>query len=249
MNEENVLRPWVARRVKSYLQLSSVLFVILGIIRGYGLLGPTSARTLILVNFLLMWVLPFAFLTKTGRREMGLKSPANKPWLLWGFLLGLGIAFLYFLLGFGLYGTTIDNWFVNIGTQFLPEDSSSWGMSNTELFCIVTVPAILFSPIGEEFFFRGMIHESATARWNERKATLVNALAFSGIHVLHHGILLNSGGFQALWVSGSIFFGLMLILSWILTECRKRTGSIWPAVFLHAGFNLMMNITLFIFLL
>ncbi|OLS14576.1 MAG: CAAX prenyl peptidase [Promethearchaeota archaeon CR_4] len=94
-----------------------------------------------------------------------------------------------------------------------------------------------------------MIHEAIRARWNERKATVVNSLAFSGIHILHHGLLLNEGGFQVLWVSGSIFFLLMMILSWILSECRKRTESIWPAVFLHLGFNLMMNITLFVFLL
>ncbi len=249
MLEEQPLRPWSFHIFRSYLVLNGILFIILGTIRGYGLLGPSSARSLILLNFLLMWFLPIIFLSKTGRREIGLRKPPQIQWLLWGFLLGLGFAFLYFLLGIGLYGNTIENWFINISTQFLPADTSSWGMSKIELFLIVTTPAIIFSPIGEEFYFRGMIHESAKRRWNQKKGATINALAFSGIHLLHHGVIVNETGLHVLWISGLIFFCLMMALSVVLTVIRTRTTSIWPAVFLHAGFNLMMNITVFAFLL
>jgi membrane protease YdiL (CAAX protease family) len=196
-----------------------------------------------------MWFLPFLFLTKQGRLDIGVKKPHHPLWLLWGVLIGLGISFLYFLLGFGLYGRTIDNWFVNIGTQFLPANTASWGLSRFELFVILTTPAIVFSPIGEEFFFRGMIHAMIEHKSNATVATILNALAFSGIHLLHHGVFLTATGIQILWVPGLLFFLLMVLLSWILTVCRTRSGSLWPAVICHAAFNLMMNLTLFLFLM
>jgi membrane protease YdiL (CAAX protease family) len=43
---------------------------------------------------------------------------------------------------------------------------------------------MIFSPIGEGFFFRGMLHESVKVMWGATVATWVNAMAFGGIHLL-----------------------------------------------------------------
>jgi membrane protease YdiL (CAAX protease family) len=47
------------------------------------------------------------------------------------------------------------------------------------------------------------------------------------------------------WVSGALWFMMMMGLSWFLTQCRTQGGSIWPAVAAHAAFNLVTNVTIF----
>ena len=117
------------------------------------------------------------------------------------------------------------------------------------MIAIFTIPAMIFSPIGEEFFFRGMIHESAKAHWGERAATLVNILAFGGIHLLHHGIARDASGWHLLIVPGLLWMLLVVGTSWLFTLCRKQSGSIWPAVLAHSTFNLVMNLAIFLILL
>jgi hypothetical protein len=108
---------------------------------------------------------------------------------------------------------------------------------------------MLLSPIGEEFFFRGMIHESINNCWGERAATLVNGLAFSAVHFLHYGIARNADGWRFRLLSGMLWMLLMMGTSWLFTLCRKRSGSIWPAVLGHSIFNVVMNLTIFLILL
>lgn len=228
--------------------VSLVLFVALGGLRAYGLFGPSSARILIMLNFLLMWFLPFVFLTKEGRQAMGLKRVEHPRWLGWGLLLGMGAAFVVFAIGWSLYGRSADNWYISV------LDSFSIGAAQLQiprfvLFLLYTVPAMIFSPIGEEFFFRGMLHESVREQWGATVATPVNAVAFGAIHLLHHGLRWDSTGGHLLLGSGLLWVGLMMGLSWLFTVCRQRSGSIWPAVVAHSGFNLVMNLTIFWILL
>ena len=143
---------------------------------------------------------------------------------------------------------TIDNWYINISKQILSEDFSSEYIS-INLFLIVTIPSIIFSPIGEELFFRGMIHESIKEKKNKNIAIIGNALAFSGIHIFHHGINRIGSNWYFLFLSGSIFFILMLILSWILSILKEKSESIIPSIVCHLSFNLMMMITVFLFLI
>jgi membrane protease YdiL (CAAX protease family) len=117
------------------------------------------------------------------------------------------------------------------------------------LIVMFTVPAMLFSPIGEEFFFRGMVHESVSSRWGEWIAMLVNGLAFSLIHFFHYGIAHDASGWRLRLLPGMLWGLLMMGTSWLFTLCRKRSGSIWPAVLGHSIFNLMMNLIIFLILL
>ena len=208
----------------------------------------SSARVWIMLNFLLMWFLPFIFFTKEGRQAMGLKKVEHPRWLGWSLCLGMGGALVVFGIGWVLYGRSPDNWYVSVLDSF-SVGAEQMQISRFALFCIYTLPAMIFSPIGEEFFFRGMLHESVREQWGAIVATPVNSIAFGGIHLLHHGVRWDSTGGHLLLESGFLWVGLMVGLSWLFTVCRQRSGSIWSAVIAHSGFNLIMNLTIFWFLL
>ena len=247
---DSILNSYSKNIFKNSLILCTILFILLGTLRSYGLFGPNEARMLILLNFFLMWFLPFLFLTKEGRNRIGLKKPNKRNWLFFGLIIGLLYSLLVFLLGYILFNDSINNWFVNIGSQYLPAEGEDWGIDGKfSLFLMVTIPSIIFSPIGEEIFFRGLIHNSVKIKWNEKTATIVNGLAFAGIHILHHGIIRYNTRFHFLIISGILFFLLMLVFSWLCTLLKNKSDSLYPAIICHTAFNLMMNITLFIFIL
>jgi membrane protease YdiL (CAAX protease family) len=225
-----------------------VLLAMLVLPRAYVQLQAPEAGAVLLLLFLVMWVLPFVCFDKAGRAAMGLVRSARPVWLLWGGLLGFAAALLVFGIGYGLYGDSPDNWYVSVRDHYLtgqpvPE------MPRFTLFLMFTIPAMLFSPVGEEFFFRGMLHESVREKWGGQAAVAVNSLAFAGVHILHHGIAADAAGLEIRWISGLLWVALMAALSVLFTLCRLRGGSIWPAVLAHSTFNLGMNVTIFYILL
>jgi membrane protease YdiL (CAAX protease family) len=228
--------------------VSLVLFVALGGLRAYGVFGPSSARLGLVLSVLLMWFLPFIFFTKEGRQAMGVKKVAHPRWLGWGLFLGMGASLIVFWIGWVLYGRSAENWYISVLASF-SIGAAQLQIPRFVLFLLYTLPAMIFSPIGEEFFFRGMLHESVKEQWGTPVATLVNAIAFGVIHLLHHGFRWDSTGGHLLLGSALLWVGLMMGLSWIFTVCRQRSGSIWPAVVAHSGFNLVMNVTIFWILL
>jgi membrane protease YdiL (CAAX protease family) len=250
MRRDALLRPLWQRVFGQAWVLNLVLFVLLSGLRAYGILGPerASVRQLILVSFLAMWFLPFVFLHRDGRRATGLGKPGRLAWLAWGPLLGAVASMLLFGIGMLLYGRGADHWYVAISQQYLLDDVMSQ-LPLVTAFVMFTVPAMLLSPIGEEFFFRGMVHESVRTGWGERTATLVNGLAFAGVHFLHYGVARDSSGWHVRAVPGLLWFVLMMGVSWLFTMCRKKSGSIWPAVLAHSTFNLVMNLTIFLTLI
>ena len=240
----SLLRPVWQRIFQRAWILSLVLFVALGGLRAYGVFGPSSARVLLMLSVFLMWFLPFIFFTREGRQAMGLKRAGHPQWLACGLLLGMGASLVVFGIGWVLFGRSADNWYISVLDSFTI-GPAAMQIPRVVLFVLYTLPAMIFSPIGEEFFFRGMLHESVKDQWGATVATLVNAIAFGGTHLLHHGVRWDSTGGHLLLGSGLLWVGLMMGLSWLFTVCRQQSGSIWPAVVAHSGFNLMMNATIF----
>lgn len=248
MSATSLMYPIWRRIFKKAWILNLVLFMGLGALRAYGLFGPVSVRTAVMLNFFLMWFLPYIFFNKNGKREIGLKKAEGPIWLLWAILLGLASAIIIFLIGYGIYGVGKENWYVGILNSWAIDENMRQ-LPVLTLFSIFTLPAILFSPIGEEFFFRGMIHESISRIKGEKVALFVNAFAFGSIHLLHHGILIDHTGVHFMFVPGILWMMLMMGVSWIFTYCRTRSNSIWTAVIGHAAFNLGMNVSIFLVLM
>ncbi|MEJ2549073.1 MAG: type II CAAX endopeptidase family protein [Anaerolineales bacterium] len=242
--DTTLLRPIWARIFRRAWFLNLVLFLILAGIRCWGLFGPTETRMLVMLNFLLMWCFPFVFYSRSGRRAVGLNRIQDFRWLYRGMFFAALASLIIFFIGYELYGLGADNWYISLRDSF-DIDAASKQLPRVQLFLLYTVPAIVFSPVGEEFFFRGMIHAAVEKRLGGRAATVVNAAAFSSVHLLHHGIRQASTGLPFTWVSGALWFMMMMGLSWFLTQCRTQGGSIWPAVAAHAAFNLVTNVTIF----
>lgn len=193
----------------------------------------------IIVIFLVMWVLPFILLTKSGRTAVGIRKPQNYPSIFYSFLLGLLSAYLIYLLGAYLFQKSENNWYITIMNSFNKNDLISDIKPSLGLFFLVSFPTMIFSPIGEEFFFRGMLHEAFAEKWGERKATLADASFFGLTHVAHHGLLFGASGIKIL-PSSIPWVLLMMMVSVLFSFMRKKSGSIWGAVGCHAGFNLGM---------
>lgn len=231
--------------------LSLILIAILVIgfsaMRATGALGPSSLRWLMPLGFCLMAILPWVLLTNEGRRQIGLQKPeSSSSWLL-ALIAGAGAALFCFVLGYLLFGTAVDNWFVNIGNSYKAMMDTS-AMSFWMLSLIFTVPAILFSPIGEEIFYRGQLQKTLEQKLSVNTSTVIECTLFALVHQVHHGIIKTASGLTFLPVSGVLWFVLMFLVSWMFALIRSKSGSIFVAIFAHIIFNITMNTTIFLFL-
>lgn len=187
---------------------------------------------------------PFVFLSKAGWKEIGLTRPKSYRWLLFALLLGGGAAFLLYLLGQSLYGDSYQNWYKYIGKSYnIPNDINEH--NKLILFSVMSVTGMIFSPIGEEFFFRGIVHSSFARSVGDKKASLVDASAFALTHISHFGLVFLNYKWQLfyfptiLWVLGMFATGIIFYL------CKKFSGSLIGAISCHAAFNLVMIYCIF----
>ncbi|PYX51915.1 MAG: hypothetical protein DMG76_30705 [Acidobacteria bacterium] len=88
-----------------------------------------------------------------------------------------------FALGLVLFGQSPRNWNVTVRDSFrLPELRGS--MPGPLLFATIALPAMIFSPIGGEILFRGVIQQAFTLRWKAGIGTTVNSFSFGLVHLL-----------------------------------------------------------------
>ena len=192
-----------------------------------------------------MALMPFIFLNKEGRRRIGfVKSNSGKHYLT-GIVAGAALALICYGLGLLLFDQSPDNWFVSIKNTYLRTLGTN-DMGVQQLFIMFTIPALIFSPIGEEIFFRGFLQESLATKFSYRNAMIIDSLFFALIHLFHHGIVKDlSGQIHFYPLSGFIWVVLMFVTAIVFALLKKISGSIYPAIVSHAVFNLVMNITIF----
>lgn len=189
-------------------------------------------------------IVPYIFLGKYGRRKAGITRPQKKNWLLIAFLTGLAVSFLFYLAGKGLFGNSYDNWYVYIGKSYnIPPGIDQ--KNRAVMFAIMAITGMIFSPVGEELFFRGTVHSAFAASIGERRASFVDSSAFALTHISHFGLVFINGQWSflaipaLLWVTGIFLTGLMFI------RFRKYSGSVLGAITCHAAFNLGMIFCIF----
>ncbi|MGD0548028.1 MAG: CPBP family intramembrane glutamic endopeptidase [Terracidiphilus sp.] len=237
--------PWSRFRIAPWL-LSLLVLMVLAAVRFYSAFGPAQARILFLLHILVMWTLPFLFLTRQGRREIGLREQGNSAVNLFlSALAGAVCGLAFFAIGMALFGNSPDNWCVSIRDSFQLKQMLAV-MSPAAAYAVITLSTVSFTPIGEEFLFRGLIQQSFTLRWNAVIATLVNGFAYGLMHLLHvHGLWHDAAGFHLRLISGALVVLLLAGLGAIFTFIRLRTGSLWCAVVSHAACNLTMISAIF----
>jgi membrane protease YdiL (CAAX protease family) len=189
-------------------------------------------------------IVPFVFLGRFGQKSIGITKPSSYSWLLWAFAGGLIGSLILFGIGQVLYGNSYQNWYVYIAKSYMiPE-----GINPNDkqiLFIIMALVGMTFSPIGEEVFFRGIVHASFAKSIGEKRASLVDGLAFALTHVSHFGLVFIDGAWDFFVVPTLIWVTAMFLLSLLFYEFKKRSGSILGAVFCHAAFNLGMIYSIF----
>ncbi len=184
-------------------------------------------------------LVPFLFLSKQGRKKIGITPPASYRWLLYSLVAGTAISVLLFALGYILYDQTLSNWYIYVGRSYnLPEGLG--GQDKLVSFIIFATTGMIFSPVGEELFFRGIVHSSFAASVREAKATVIDGLSFALTHLAHFGIVYVSGIWTLLPVPATLWVSGMFITSLVFVACKKKTGSLLGAILSHAGFNLAM---------
>lgn len=241
-----LFRPGLALPAHALLGVAVALGLVFTAIRAYAMLGPPAYRGLFLLHCIPMALVPWLLLNKDARRQVGLKRSSRPREYPLAMALGLLASAAAFLLGMALFGNTPDHWFVSVAGSFQVQPTAHLPL--LAVFLMFTIPALIFSPIGEEIFFRGYLQRMLETRWSQRSSTMMEAAWFAGAHLIHHGIVLTAAGLSFRAFSGTLWFVLMFALSWMLAWLRKRHDSIYPAILAHAAFNLGMNSFIFAFL-
>jgi len=148
-------------------------------------------------------------LRRRDRGLFGLRGVAPE-WLLIGFAIGLGVVALNIGISSIVAAAT--------PAQDVQTDYRSAATSGVLGFLGTILLGAVLTPIGEEFFFRGVVY-NLLARYGAWIATLLSALVFA----LTHGINLTTPVAFIVGVSAALLV--------------RRTGSVWPGVVVHAVNN------------
>ena len=191
------------------------------------------------IIFMIMWVTPWIFLSGSGRRYSGFQKPRNWMWLLYSLAAGILFCTIMYAGATLLFGHTISNSFVYIsGSQAVTDKAFIF-------FAIMALIGMTFSPIGEEFLYRGVIHSCFAIQEGDRKASILDSLAFAVTHLAHFGIIYHMGEWSFLPVPALLWVLCMFLVSRLFFLCRQKTGSILGAILCHAGYNLAMMYFIF----
>ena len=227
--------------------LAIALAVGFAAMRIIGVLGPRGLRWLLPLGFTLMALTPWQLLDAQQRRDMGLRRPTTARFYPIALVAGAAAALACFALGYALFGASGNNWFATIANNYRQMvDTTGWTPARLHLF--FTLPAMIFSPIGEEIFFRGYLQYALERRFSARTSTIAECAAFGIVHLCHHGLMLTGGGISIRPVSGLLWVLLMFSTALLFARLRKTSGSLLPAIGAHMAFNLVMNVTIFGFL-
>ncbi len=172
--------PGISLRGKWSLAFGHILNVAIGfgflftVIRVVGTIGPPAYQWVMPFGFLIMMLMPFVFLERGGRKIIGFKKSISSRYYLIALIIGIAAASLCYATGILLFGTSYNNWFVTIKNSYLNTLDTS-GMSLVTMFLTFTLPAIFFSPVGEEIFFRGFLQESLATKFSYRNSMTIDS--------------------------------------------------------------------------
>jgi uncharacterized protein len=243
---ENELRPFWNRFFNFNWKFGLFLILIVCIPRFVLVLNANASGNYSSIGMIMVIsaIAPFIFLSKYGQNKVGIIKPKKYNWLLIAFISGLIFSVLLFFLGQYLYGNSYDNWYQYIGKSYnIPAGIDQ--KSKAILFAIMALTGMTFSPIGEELFFRGIVHSSFAKSIGEKKASIVDSSAFALTHISHFGLVFISNQWSFLTIPTIIWVLSMFLVSVLFFTFKKYTGSILGAMICHSAFNLGMIYCIF----
>ena len=245
-NMDNELRPYWNRIFGFNWKFGLFLIIIICIPRFVLVMNANASGDYGLIGLIMTIsaIAPFIFLSKYGRTKIGITKPKNIKWLFIAFICGLLASILLYLLGNTLYGNSYENWYSYIGNSYkIPRDISH--NDRRILFVVMAFIGMTFSPIGEELFFRGIVHSSFAESMGERKASIVDGSAFALTHISHFGLVFINGQWDFLTIPAVLWVASMFLVSLLFFVFRKYSGSILGAIICHSAFNLGMIYSIF----
>jgi len=243
---ENELRPFWNRAFSFNWKFGLFLILIVCIPRFILVLNANASGNYSSIGLIMFIsaIAPFVFLGKYGRKEIGITKPQKYNWLLIAFIGGLTVSILLYFLGQSLYGNSYENWYKYIGKSYnIPVGINQ--NSKAILFSIMALTGMTFSPIGEELFFRGIVHASFAKSIGEKKASIVDSSTFAMTHISHFGLVFINREWSFLKAPTLIWVLSMFLVSVMFFIFRKYSGSILGAIICHAAFNLGMIYCIF----
>lgn len=246
------------------------LALLFSLLRVVGVFGGGRWQYVLPVSFVVMALLPWLLYRPAGRWALGLVAPQatgarldhtiSVAWLdlMRWLALGMAAAFACYGIGMVAFGDTVQHWYVSIGQNFagnLPASSLS-SLPLWALALMFIVPAALFSPIGEEMFFRGVLQHSLEQRLSPAVATWLECSWFALVHLCHHGLVLHTLGIAGLLAGDVSVIGpsawlwvlLMLAVARLFVQAKRSSGSLYGAMVCHCGFNISMGLCIFLLL-
>src|SRR5664279_1256445 len=245
----NELRPFWQNKFGFNWKLGLFLILIVCIPRFILVLNANASGNYGYIGLIMLVsaVVPFIFLSKYGRNKIGISRPKNYSWLFIAFALGLLASLILYAIGHLLYGGSFENWYVYIRKSYkIPPGISSH--DKTILFTVMVLTGMTFSPIGEELFFRGIVHSSFAASIGDKKASIVDSAAFAITHISHFGLVYVNYQWSLYPIPMIIWVLSMFLVSLLFFLCKRRSGSLAGAIIAHAGFNAGMIYCIFFFL-
>jgi membrane protease YdiL (CAAX protease family) len=109
----------------------------------------------------------------------------------------------------------------------------------------MAIVGMTFSPIGEELFFRGIVHSSFAKSFGDKKASIIDSSAFAIIHISHFGLVFINNQWDLLIIPTVIWVLSMFFISISFYKCREKSGSLFGAMICHSAFNLGMIYCIF----
>jgi len=189
-------------------------------------------------------IVPFIFLTKYGLKDIGIVRPQKYYWILIAFISGLIVSIMFYILGQILYGHSFENWYSYIGKSYnIPAGINQ--KDKAVLFLVMALTGMTFSPIGEELFFRGIVHSSFAKSMGDKKASVADSSAFALTHISHFGLVFINNQWNFLIIPASIWVSGMFLVSVLFFVFKRHSGSVLGAIMCHSGFNLGMIFCIF----
>ncbi len=226
----------------------SITFVVSGVIEAWMMVRGAPIREQMGLVFALMWTPTAAAVVARLALREGFVDPSFR----FG---GPGAARAYaeslaypILVGAIAYGVA---WGTGLASFAPPElegllTGGSGGPARFAMLLFLTATLGVFvsslTAAGEEFGWRGyMLGRLVDARLGEEWGLTPRPVLLSAVFWgLWHLPLILSGLYAAgphPWLSGLVFFAPMVAVSFLMAAHRVGTGSVWPAVALHAAWN------------
>jgi len=241
---------WKSRLLLNW-QSGILLILMFGIPRFILVLqaNVTGNYNLIPLVFILMALTPYFLLTKEGRIYTGIKKVTHNSWLFYSFIIGIAICAITFMLTHFLFNYSSENSFVYISNTYAVPRTGLTSADRLIYFIVYALIGMTFSPVGEELFYRGVVHNSFVDKFGEQGASIIDSAAFALTHLAHFGIVYLSGSWEFLLGPALIWMTMMYIAGRLFFLCKQKSGSILGAILCHAGYNFSMMYFIFYYIL